>query len=329
LNLIVENLDELERFNPVPSDFVEKWNFIIGGFLKKYTNPLTRECYESDIALFIKFLHMRFNFQGPDLVEVEHITEFLEALRETLPKRPDGTINLKTLERKKSSIKALFKHLHENGRIKKNPAKTLKSENIPLKTVSKYIPRDEVIQLIDAPSDEKFSEVRNSMMIKTYAETATRNSSVRLLVHDDLTGLSMDPPQIKMAGKGTKGEKEVYRVSVLLKEAFLEYLEIKKLKYGDPGPNDFVFPSRKGGGPVARRHASRIFSNYAKEVLGRDDLRLHCFRKTQITNFYKETKDIKKTLAFSKHKDIRMLMAYILDFEQNQLEEVDKISFLK
>lgn len=329
MNIIVDNLDELERFNPVPSDFVEKWNFIIGGFLKKYSNPLTREVYESDIALFIKFLHMRFNFQGPDLVEVEHITEFLEALRETLPKRPDGSINLKTLKRKKTTLKAFFKHLYENGRINKNPAMSLKSENIPLQTVSKYMPRDEVLQIIEAPDDEKFSEIRNAMMIKTYSETATRNSSVRLMTHDDLSDLYLDPPIVKMSGKGTKGEKEIYRVSVFLKEAFNEYLEIKKLKYGEPGPSDFVFPSRKGLGPISRRHASRIFKNYSKSILGRDDLRLHCLRKTQITNFYRATKDIKKTLAFSKHKDIRMLMAYILDYEQNHLNEVDEISFLK
>ena len=96
--------------------------------------------YTLDLKEFFRFL----DIADPGQVSYIHLRKFLAELRNKHYKP-------RTLARKLSAIRSLFRFLHREGYIKENPAVLLVTPKLD-KTLPKFLSEKEIVQLLESPS---------------------------------------------------------------------------------------------------------------------------------------------------------------------------------
>ena len=77
------------------------------------------------------------------------------------------------------------------------------------------------------------------------------------------------------------------------------------------GPEDYVFRSRKGGGPISRQQAYRIINAAARSVGIKDKIGTHTLRKTFGYHAYKAGVDITLLQSIFNHSAPSTTLRYI------------------
>ncbi len=98
-------------------------------------------------------------------------------------------------------------------------------------------------------------------------------------------------------------------------KALQEYLRTLEQQEG------YLFPSRKGGGPISRQHAWRIISQAAKTVGIDERIGTHTLRKTFGYWAFKSGVDITRIQKLLNHSSPGVTLAYI-GITQEELDDV-------
>ncbi|MBH0158661.1 site-specific integrase [Fictibacillus sp. 5RED26] len=75
--------------------------------------------------------------------------------------------------------------------------------------------------------------------------------------------------------------------------------------------SDYLFPSRKGQGPISRVQAWKIINDAAREVGIKDAIGTHTLRKTFGYHFYQKTKDVAMLQKIYGHASPSVTLRYI------------------
>lgn len=167
--------------------YVEK--FLTFLEIEKNYSPHTILNYKLDLVEFVDFL------DGKLLEKVEYndFRRFLAQLR-------SRQFKPRTLARKLSSIRSLFKFLQREGHIKENPAILLMTPKLD-KTLPKFLSEIEMTQLIESPDFTKIAGQRDRAIFETLYSSGLRVS--------ELVGLNVEHIDfignvVKVMGKGKK-----------------------------------------------------------------------------------------------------------------------------
>ncbi len=202
-------------------------------------SPNSIKEYNYDIAMFLKFIKLRFNLTDEkdfsmitisDIpisvikkIKLEDIHAFLSYLATTLKSKSA------TRARKASTIRIFFKYLSQKEKlIENNPAQNLETPKKD-KRMPKYLSLDESKKLLEVTSNEE--DNRNS--IRDYAIiTIFLNCGIRLseLVNINLKDITFSECKLNVIGKGNK-ERTIYLNKACM-NAIQDYIQNARPKEG-------------------------------------------------------------------------------------------------
>lgn len=113
------------------------------------------------------------------------------------------------------------------------------------------------------------------------------------------------------------GKAKRIRINSAIKEA------VEELVPSNASPDDWLFPSRKGGKAISRVQAWRILDTAAKRAGIADRVRFgtHSLRKTAAYHAYKNGTDITLLMRVLNHSSAKETLRYI-GIEDEQIDEV-------
>lgn len=178
----------------------------------------------------------------------------LPALRRHLAALKEKGLNVRSVARKISAIRALFRWLAAEGRIKADPAAALK---VPKRgrPLPKVLTKDEVKRLLETPKGDGFSALRDRAVLETLYSTGARVAEAAGM---NLEDIDLDMGAVILFGKGRKerlaglGEPAV--------AALKAYLLATASRRGNAKA---VFVNRSGG-RLTVRGIARILDKAAK-----------------------------------------------------------------
>ncbi len=189
--------------------------------------------YVSDCKKLFNYLETK-DVSAPEDANVEELSQFLESL-------PSQGLSKRSQARVISSIKALYKFLDSEGRLKDNPC-----DKIDTPKINPHLPTvlsvEEVVTILNSVDLSKSEGQRNRTIIEVLYSCGLRVSE---LVNLRISDLFLAEQFIRVTGKGSKqrivpiGEPAIKCIGL--------YMEQRRLINVKKGAEDILFLNRRGG----------------------------------------------------------------------------------
>ena len=167
--------------------FIEKFLRFLE--IEKNASKHTTLNYRLDLYDFKKFL------QDKPIESVDYLT-----LRKFLAYLKEGNFTNRTIARKLSCLRSLYKFLFREGLIKNNPVLMLSTPKQE-KMLPLFLTEDEVVRLIESPNTNDLLGLRDNAIIETLYSTGMRVSE---LVSLNMENIDFIGATVKVLGKGKK-----------------------------------------------------------------------------------------------------------------------------
>ncbi len=237
----------------------------------------TVAAYRRDLSAFVEFLTDR---HGPDAwawpgVDRHDFRAWVGQLtRQGLARR--------TIARKLSAVRSLFRFLHREGIVEANPARIVRSPKLE-RTLPAWLTRADVDRLFAAAeeraSENDFRGTRNLAILETFYATGMRLSELQGL---DWQDLDLVGDQVRVLGKGRK--ERIVPLGGAAVRALRRYeLRRRELRRGLDADERAAFVSERG-----RRLSARQIQNIIGAALDRiaadADVSTHSLRHSFATH---------------------------------------------
>lgn len=261
---------------------------------------------EDDLSLSIdemeKISIKHLSLNDVNRVDTQLIVNFLAYLR------TDRQNNATTRNRKLSSIKSFFRHVHNKKHfIDRNPAAEIDGIQ-KSKTLSKYLTIDEAVALLDSINNDNESKTkqRDYSIIALFLNTGMRLS--------ELVGLNLESfdPQIttvKVLGKGSK-ERIIY-LNNAARDAVISYLKVRlDPRYIRTSSHAFFLSARQQR--ISPKTVQWVVNKYLDmSGLGSKGYSVHKLRHTAATLMYQSGKvDIRVLKDILGHEQLNTTQIY-------------------
>ncbi len=247
----------------------------------------TVEGYLIDIRTFIRYLlYMNtsedvdfnkisiknFDVSRLEKIKMKEIYEYIYFLQD------DRKNNSKSISRKISSLKSLYKYLTKTMMLfENNPTENIELPKLK-KSLPKYLTLEQSQQLLESADDETKHSVRDYCIITLFLNCGMRLSE---LVGLNVSDIDFSERKMKILGKGNK-ERYVY-FNNSCHEALTEYVKSREKSATEP---DALFLSRKNK-RISRRRVEQIVEMYLrKSGLAGQGYSVHKLRHTAATLMY-------------------------------------------
>src|SRR5574340_61007 len=158
----------------------------------------TRKSYLADLKQFYFFLTDGDNFSSQGGISTGKVDQVL--IRGFLRSLYRKKVKKVTVARKLAAIRAFFKYMVREGRVKVNPA-----EIVHAPSAEKHIPSvlsvDEMRSILNVPFEDSTLESRNQAIIELFYSSGIRLSE---LVGLSIEDVNFDQGLVKIRGKGRK-----------------------------------------------------------------------------------------------------------------------------
>jgi integrase/recombinase XerD len=276
---------------------------VINGFVaylkvEKGLAALTISAYRRDIAQFAEFLHKH---KSRELAQAkrEDVRGFLEQLS-------NNNVEGRSIARKVSTLRHLYKHLLLDRQIKHDPTLNIDSPK-QWKILPKALSRSEVESLLKAPratSDKKHSEalaLRDKAMLEMFYAGAVRVSEI---ISVKLMDLKRDQGCVIVRGKGDKERIVPLGRSAL--DAIEIYLQSARPVLAGPKNSPFLFLA-KGAHGLTRNRVWQMVNEASK--VGRH-ASPHMLRHSCATHMVENGADLRTVQTILGHADISTTQVY-------------------
>lgn len=198
--------------------------------IKRYS-PLTRIAYEKDLNQFIEFCEKVVSVCEWSEVKLGMVRRFEAGLMSgnLLPKGEKGKqvhkpMAAKSVRRKLSALRALFRFLVREGKLKEDSTETIVVPKIA-RRLPVFVPDYKLDELLDKKLEEKknFKSFRDLMILMVAYYTGMRRAE---LVGLKLEDIDLGAQLIKVTGKGDK-QRLVPLLDDLVEE-MRQYLEVRE-----------------------------------------------------------------------------------------------------
>lgn len=197
----------------------------------------TIEAYERDLLQFREHCEAEGIEQDVTKIGHEHISGFMSALFA-------NDVTHRTISRKLSAIRGLFRYLRVVDDIRKDPTELVDMPRYGSK-VPEALSLDDVENLIDAPDVTTLEGHRDRTMLELLYDTGLRVSE---LVNLRLREIDLNQRTLLITGKGDK--QRLVPFGEFSAEALEEYLEDTRRqllkRHGGAGATTYVFVTRRG-----------------------------------------------------------------------------------
>lgn len=159
--------------------------------VERQASPHTLSNYRRDLQSWQAFC-MDQKLDNPDAVQFVHVQQFMaqEHRRGLAPK---------SIQRRLSALRSLFKHLMKHGQLKHNPSAGLRAPKAPRK-LPQVLDVDEAVRLVELPTDGELG-LRDRAMLELLYSSGLRVSELCSLTWRNL---DLDDSLVTVLGKGGK-----------------------------------------------------------------------------------------------------------------------------
>lgn len=280
--------------------------------LVKAKSERTAEGYLIDIRMFFRYILYMNSSQDIDFNKID-ISKFDVKLLENVNLHKiyeyiyflhdERHNNDKTVARKISSIKSLFKYLTKQvSLIKNDPTLNLELPSLK-KSLPKYLTLEESQTLLEQASASPINSPRDYCIITLFLNCGMRLSE---LVGINISDIDFKEQKVRILGKGNK-ERMVYLNDACI-DSIKEYMDSRENSVTDPKA---LFLSKKGG-RISRRRVEQIVEQMLRQCgLSGKGISVHKLRHTAATLMYQygnvDTLTLKEILG---HKSIATTEIY-------------------
>lgn len=276
----------MKKFNlsEYPEFISDYWYHLTLGLSR---SQRTAEGYLIDIRVFLRYLiYMdseedlefnkidisKFDVNRLENVNLRKIYDFIFFLRD------EKNNSDKTVARKISSIKGLYKYLTKQTlTIKNDPTLNLELPHLK-KSLPKYLTLKESQNLLETTAESKINSPRDYCIITLFLNCGMRLSE---LVGINVSDINFTERNVRILGKGNK-ERIVYLNNACI-DALQDYIDSREDSVKEPKA---LFLSKKGG-RISRRRVEQIVEQMLKESgLSGKGITVHKLRHTAATLMY-------------------------------------------
>lgn len=275
----------------------------------------TRIAYLADVNEFFHYLIEN------NLIKEGNITAVsTEKIRGFLAYLYFQKIKKVSINRKISSLKAFFRYLLREGKIKSNPAEmiqTLKTEkHIPI-----FLSVDEMFDLLVSPDSYSITGLRNRAMLELFYSSGLRLSELASLNKMDI---DFDQSLVKVRGKGKK--ERIVPVGRPALTALQEYLE----RMGEFGKNQNADVLRyplflnRWGRRITPRSIARIVNEISvRSGIGKK-ISPHTIRHSFATHLLDSGADLRAIQELLGHESLSTTQKYTAVNVHHMMEVYDR-----
>lgn len=234
----------------------------------------TVDAYRRDLADLSRFLdEHRPGWSWQDIERLD-IRAFLGGLTQRGLKR-------RTIARKLSSVRGLFRFLHRNGVVEGNPARHVRAPRKG-RALPAYLTRREMQRLFELADqragDDGWRGLRDRALLELMYTSGLRLSEAHGL---DVTDVDLDAGRVKVLGKRRKERIVPLGSHAII--ALAKYARARAQSFGSPAAEDPLFVSSRGG-RLSRRQIQRIVTGFIELVAEESDLSTHSVRHSFATH---------------------------------------------
>lgn len=259
-------------------------------------SPLTVEAYERDLMEFTAFLRDEAPRIGLRSVKSTHIRRYIAHLFD------DRGYDSRTVCRKLSSIRALYRFLKITGVLENDPAAA-----IPGPSVAKRRPAplkvDEVVKLLGTKPDADKSDAmrrRDAAIMELFYASGMRRAEVAGV---RLADVDLAERTIRVTGKGNKERTVV--INRTAAAAIEAYLRVR------PGSGDPALFLGRGGKGLTPKHVWRIFRDIYKFSGIQKHASPHTLRHSFATHLVENGVDLETVRELLGHESLATTGIYL------------------
>ncbi len=263
--------------------------------VEKGLSKNTLEAYSKDLAEFIQWAEE--SFGGP-------LSDFKEKdLRHYFLYKSERGLSSRSITRKISSIKGLYRYLLKQGHIRENPAELLETPRLSL-ALPKDLSLEEVDRLLVQPDPESILGARDKAMLEILYATGLRVSELVALRMQDI---NLEVGYLVAYGKGSK-ERLVPFGEVALEE-ITRYLVTFRPRLCKAGKVPYVFLNRSGK-RLSRQGFWKLLHRYALQAGIASAVTPHVLRHAFATHLLERGADLHSIQLLLGHASISTTQIY-------------------
>jgi integrase/recombinase XerD len=251
------------------------------------------DAYSRDLAAFLSFVTP---LNGGDYPNPELLIQYLNNLYQK-------DLSSRTIARHLSAVRTLFHFLLSEGLIASDPTEHLTSPK-QWTTIPKFLNRDQVDKLVDAPDSAKASGIRDHAMVELLYATGIRVSE---LIHLRTSSLDLAKGLIRVTGKGKK--QRIVPIHAESAKTIQNYMDGARLTLLDPGSSPYLFVTARGG-PMTRQAFWASLKLNGKKAGIFHNLSPHVLRHTFATHVLEGGADLRSVQTMLGHSDLSTTEIY-------------------
>lgn len=257
----------------------------------------TTEAYRRDLNQFTDFISDKYE-NNISLQDIDRhiIRDFMGFLSVSLDN------SNRSISRKLTALKGLFKYCVIHKYISANPALTMKNPKYE-KKIPQFFSEKDMELLLSLPDLSSKFGVRNLAILELFYSSGLRISEMITL---NLTSLDFPQKFIKVHGKGDK--TRLVPIGSKATETIQNYLALRE-SFTSKYSGDFLFLSRSGK-PLDRRELAIILSQYLELVGQKKGYSPHTLRHTFATHLLSNGADLRAIQEMLGHANLSTTEIY-------------------
>lgn len=270
-------------------------NFI--DYLKNEKNYsiMTINSYKVDLDIFINFCK-RENMTNIKKIDYKFIRLYLSFLYEK-------KYSKKTISRRISALRSLFKYLLREKVILKNPMILVSNPKLD-KKLPKFLYYEQLEAILDIPDKNTPLGLRDALILELLYSTGIRVSEI---VNIKIKDINFYDKKIKILGKGNKERIVLY--GKCLNELLNLYLKESRPVILNKKQNDYLILNKLGNN-ITDRGIREIISNIQKKGNFDFNISPHVFRHTFATHMLDSGADLKSVQELLGHENLATIQIY-------------------
>ncbi len=276
-------------------------------FEKRYSQN-TILAYTKDLDQFSSFLNSEYSIT--DIREVNHTI-----IRSWIVQLVEQSITPRSINRKLSTLKSLYKFLLSEKLITSNPVSLIKAPKVS-KKLPVYVEENNMDKLLDEIEfKNSFSGLRDRLIIEIFYFTGIRLSELINLQNHDL---DIKTKKLKVLGK--RNRERIIPISDVLVESISRYLDVKKSSFLQTESDDYLLLTDKGK-KLYKKFVYRKVNLYLGKVSTIHKKSPHVLRHTFATHMLNNGADLNTIKEILGHSNLAATQIYT----HNTIEQLKSI----
>jgi len=266
---------------------------------------------ERHIEKFLRYLEIERNASEHTILNYRHDLEefrsFLKDIdvasidylfvRKYLAHLKEKNLTVRTVSRKLSSLRSLFKFLIKEGYIKINPTDSIVSPKQE-KLLPKFLTEEDMVRLIEAPDTATVKGLRDRAILETLYSTGMRISELVAMREDDVDFIGST---VKVFGKGKK--ERMLPIGDRALRAIRSYIE-KRV-----GQSRMIFLN-KNKKPLGARGIRKVINAYIMKISLKVHVSPHTMRHSFATHLLNRGADLRSVQELLGHVNLSTTQIY-------------------